>query len=140
MQNSALMMNLCKVGYLAQKMDFQYFLDQMAKNALSGKEIELCDAVQDFYRTGLSCSVFPEPDDTDEKILAMKAALVERIAQVFTMPPHDRKYEIPDWCKNNWSSPKKIFLISKDILSLDTPNPVFEKRNIHALNNFLYFV
>ena len=121
-------------------MDIQYFLDQMAKNALSAKEVELCDAVQDFYRTGLSCSAFPEPNDTDEKVLAMKAALVERIAQVFTMPPHDRKYEIPDWCKNNWRSPKKISLISKDILSLDTPNPVFEKRNIHTLNNFLYFV
>jgi len=122
-----------------QKIVLPYFLDQMAKNALSGKELELCDAVQDFYRMGLSCSAFPEPNDTDEKILAMKAALVERIAQVFT-PPHDRKYEIPDWCKNNWCSPKDIFLISKDILSLDMPNPVFKKRNIHTLNNFLYFV
>ena len=129
-----------KIEYFLKKMDFKYFLDLMAKNAFSGKEVELCDAVQDFYRTGLSCSVFPEPKDTDKKTLAMKAAIIERMAQVFTMPPHNRKYEIPDWCKNDWSSPKKIYLISKDILSLDVPNAIFQKRNIHTLDNFLYFV
>lgn len=121
-------------------MDFHYFLDQMARNAFSGKEVDLCDAVQDFYRTGLSCSVFPEPKDTDSKILAMKAAIIERMAQVFTLPPHNRKYEIPDWCKKNWTCPQKIYLISKDILSLDEPNAIFQKRNILTLNNFLYFV
>ena len=104
-------------------MDFQSFLDQMAKDALSGNEVELCDAVQDFYRTGLSCSVFPEPKDTDEKTLAMKAAIVERMAQVFAMPPHNRKHEVPDWCKNDWSSPKEIYLISKE--ALDEPNEIF---------------
>ncbi len=126
--------------YTLKNFDLKDYLDQMAKNAISGKEIELYDAVQDFYRTGLSCAVFPEPKDTDIKILAMKAAIIERMAQVFTMPPHNRKYEIPDWCENSWSSPKEIYLISKDILSLDVPNAIFQKRNIHALNNFLYFV
>jgi len=121
-------------------MDFPYILDQMAKNAFLGKEVDLYDAVQDFYRTGLSCAVFPEPKDTDQNILAMKAAIVERIAQVFSMPPHNRRNEIPDWCKNNWACRKKKYLISKDILSLDEPNTIFQKRNILALNNFLYFV
>ena len=121
-------------------MDFQYILDQMAKNAYLGKEVELYDAVQDFYRTGLSCAVFPEPKDTDQNILAMKAAIIERIAQVFSMPPHNRKFEIPAWCKNNWTCLKKNYLISKDILSLDEPNTTFQKRNIFTLNNFLYFV
>jgi len=32
-------------------MDFPYILDQMAKNAFLGNEVELYDAVQDFYRT-----------------------------------------------------------------------------------------
>ncbi|MDM8522968.1 hypothetical protein QUF80_06300 [Desulfococcaceae bacterium HSG8] len=123
-----------------KKTDFRHILDQMAKNAFSGKEVELCDAVQDFYRTGLSCSVFPEPEDTDHKTLAMKAAIIERVAQVFTMPPHNRRYELPDWCKNNWSCPKTVCLISEDILSSDEPNAIFQKRNIRTLNNFLYFV
>jgi hypothetical protein len=126
--------------YSLKKTDFTDFLDLMAKSAFSGKETELCDSVQDFYRTGLSCAVFPEPKDTDIKTLAMKAAIIERMALVFTMPPHNRKYEIPDWCENNWSSPKKIYLISKEILSLDVPNAIFQKRNIYTLNNFLYFV
>jgi len=82
-------------------MDFQYFLYQMAKHAFLGKEVELCDAVQDFYRMELSCSVFPVPKDADPTILAMKAANIERMAQVFSMPPHNRKYEIPVWCKNS---------------------------------------
>ncbi len=126
--------------YTLKKTDFTDFLDLMAKNAFSGKETELCDSIQDFYRTGLSCAVFPEPKDADIKTLAMKAAIIERMAQVFTMPPHNRKYEIPGWCKNNWSCPKRIYLISKDILSLDEPNEIIQKRNIHTLNNFLYFV
>ncbi len=88
----------------------------------------------------LSCAVFPEPHDTDQKTLAMKAALIERMAQVFTMPPHNRTYEIPEWCQNNWRSPHTIYLISQDILALDEPNEIFQKRNIQTLHNFLYFV
>jgi hypothetical protein len=121
-------------------MDFQGVLDHMAQYAFSGQEIELCDAVQDFYRTGLSCAVFPEPHDTDQNTLAMKAALIERMAQVFTMPPHNRPYELPDWCHKNWTCPHTISLISQDILSLDEPNAIFHKRNIRTLKNFLYFV
>ena len=71
-------------------MVFQDLLHHMAKNAFLGQEVELCDAVQNFYRTGLSCAVFPEPHDADENTLAMKAALVERMAHVFAMPPHNR--------------------------------------------------
>ncbi len=123
-----------------ERMDFQDLLDHMAKNAFLGQEVELCDAVQDFYRTGLSCAVFPEPHDRDQKTLAMKAALIERIAQVFTMPPHNRRHEIPEWCHKNWTCPHTISLISQDILALDEPNEIFQKRNIQTLNNFLYFV
>jgi hypothetical protein len=121
-------------------MDFQDILDHMAQYAFLGQEVELCDAVQDFYRTGLSCAVFPEPKDADQNTLAMKAALIERMAHVFTMPPHNRPYEIPDWCHKNWTCPQPIYLISQDILSLDEPNEIFQKRNIQTLKNFLYFV
>ena len=123
-----------------RNMDFQGVLDHMAKYAFSGQEVELCDAVQDFYRTGLSCAVFPEPQDRDQKTLAMKAALIERMAHVFTMPPHNRTYEIPDWCHKNWTCPQTIYLIAQDILALDEPNEIFQKRNIRTLHNFLYFV
>ncbi len=121
-------------------MDFEYILDQMAKHAFGGKEVDLYDAVQDFYRTGLTCAVFPEPKDKDQNILAMKAAIIERIAQVFSMPPHNRKHELPDWSKKKWACRKTIYLIPKEILSLDEPNTIFQKRNILTLNNFLYFV
>lgn len=121
-------------------MDFQNLLDYMAQKAFLTHEIELCDAVQDFYRTGLSCTVFPEPHDEDLNMLAMKAALIERMVQVFTMPPHNRAYELPDWCQHHWTCPQTIYLISPDILVLDEPNAIFQKRNIQTLKNFLYFV
>lgn len=122
------------------RMDFQDLLDRMAEYALSGKEVELYDAVQDFHRTGFSCAVFPEPQDGDRTTLAMKAALIERMAQVFAMPPHNRTYEIPEWCQKDWTCPRTIRLQSQDILALDEPNEIFQKRNIRTLKNFLYFV
>jgi len=129
-----------KQELIIKRMDYNNILDIMSKNAFLRKEVELCDLVQDFYRIGLSCSVFPEPKDKDKNNLAMKAAIIERMAQVFTIPPHKRKYEIPDWCKNDWRCTSKIYLISKELLSLDEPNEIFQKRNIFTLKNFLYFV
>jgi len=122
------------------KMDYKKILDHMSINAFLKNEVELCDLVQDFYRIGMTCAIFPEPNDKDKSTLAMKAAIIERMAQVFTMPPHNRKYEIPDWCKNNWRCTSKIYLVPKEIFSMDDPNEIFLKRNIFTLKNFLYFV
>ncbi len=97
------------------------------------------DAVQELYRADVPLVTIPAPADDDPRLLALKACVMERLAQVWQTPPHDRHGErAPSWCAAVPPLSDQLWLIPPDFADLGL-NPIFERRGIVALPNFLMF-
>lgn len=115
-------------------------LDALADYVLDRSEVELSDAVQDWYRDGYRCEEVPEPSDFDATRRALKASIIERLVEVLNASPRNGNQRPPSWCEMVPAAPKLIRLQSDLVLEAEEPNEIFLRRNLLVVRNFMYFV
>ena len=115
-------------------------LDKMASSLLSGDEISLSDLVLDWYRTGLECAAVPKPHDSDPMQLAIKASIIERLAEVLNSPPHNGTQTPAAWCKQVKSLEKPLRLQPERLLEGEDFCEAFARRNLFVVRNFMFFI
>jgi hypothetical protein len=82
----------------------------------------------------------PEPVWMDATAKAMAACVAERLAEVYSSPPHNHRQVAPAWCVNVAPSPVEVWLVNREFAEGVMSNSIFRRRNIVALENFLAFV
>ena len=112
----------------------------MAGYILSGNEIAFSDLILDWYRDGFDCLSVPRPVHTDELRMALKASILERLAEVLNSPPHNGTQKPPHWCKKIGSLSKPVRLQSDRLLEDEQYCEAFQKRNLFVVSNFMFFV
>lgn len=102
--------------------------------------IAALDIVQHMGWAMVRLADFPEPHHLDPTGKALAASIIERLAGVYSAPPHNQSQTIPAWCATVPASPVKVWLIAPEWAEGMEQCPVFARRNIIALANFLSFV
>ena len=115
-------------------------LDEMTSHILAGNEIAFSDLILDWYREGFECQSIPQPKDTDELRIALKASILERLAEVLNSPPHNESQLPPKWCKKIGSLNKPVKLQSDRLLEGERYCEAFQKRNLFVVSNFMFFI
>ena len=117
-------------------------LDRMVDAILDSDEITLYDKVQDFWYQEWELSMLKDPGEKDVLRYALKACLVEKMVEIWGMPPKNKKDFAPLWCKNV-SAYEAGFLVIEERYKkyfIEEMSPVFQKRNIFAPKDYLFFV
>ena len=118
-------------------------LDKMVDYLLSYEEIEFLDLVQYVWRRGWPMASAQIPNDTDPLRRALKASLIERMVEIWSSPPKNSPEQAPEWCASIPPTPERFSVISPEDEALwieEPPCPVFEKRNIFAPKEFMFFL
>jgi hypothetical protein len=115
-------------------------LDAMATHLLAGEEIDFTDCVLDWYRKDFRCYLVPMPKDKDEIHLAVKASIIDRLVEVLNSPPHSDNQAAPEWCGMVKAVSKPLKLQSDRLLEGEYFCAAFAKRNLHVVQNFMYFI
>lgn len=97
------------------------------------------DIVQHLCWNGASIKDIPEPVGMDAVQKALAAGVVERLVEVYSSPPHNLPQQAPAWCAGIPPSPAEIWLVDREWAEGITLNPIFRRRNIMVLENFLMF-
>lgn len=110
--------------------------DDAPLNAL----IRALDGVQALCWSGQTLSEIPGPVEDGPRLRAFKAALIERLVEVFNYPTHDGVHHAPDWCSDagGLGAGDEIWLIRRDQADLGL-NPTLLRHGVIAWRNFLMF-
>lgn len=99
------------------------------------------DIVQALCWENVSLRDIPEPFVMNPMRKALAASVVERLAlEVYSSPPHNQHQQVPAWCAAVPPSPADVWLVAPEWADGAALNPIFYRRNIIALANFLSFV
>ena len=117
-------------------------LERMVIAVLINDEVELWDEVQHFWRKKWRLRGIEDPEDKDPLSYALKACIVERMADLWNSPPKNRREKIPAWCEDVPPYEPGFSVVEESYRKYfeDYPSPVFEKRNIFAPGEFMFFV
>lgn len=118
-------------------------LNRMAEAILKRNERKFRDEIQYFWNKGWKINEIPDPEDTDSLKYALKACIVERMKELWNMPPKNRSEILPDWCNQVSEYPSGFSVIEESYRKYfkpDDASPVFERRNIFAPKDFMFFV
>lgn len=118
-------------------------LDNMTDKLLAYDEIAFLDMVQFVWRRGWPLESATSPTDGSELRCALKACLVERMVELWSSPPKNSPEKVPTWCANIAAVSERFSVIEpKDQSSWanEPSNPIFEKRNIFAPREFMFFL
>lgn len=115
-------------------------LDKMANLLLNGDEIAFSDLILDWYRSEFDCQLTPKPSDTDARMLAIKACIVERLVEVFNMAPHNANQSVPNWTSSVKGVNEVVKLQSDRLLEDEDYCEAFEKRGFLVAKNFMFFI
>lgn len=115
-------------------------LDEMTDDLLSGNEIAFSDLILDWYREDLECRSVPRPKDSDDLRLAIKASILERLVEVLNSPPHSGNQIPAPWCEGIGALDKPVKLQSERLLEGEDYCDAFQKRNLFAVSNFMFFI
>lgn len=115
-------------------------LDEMADSLLSGDEIAFSDLILDWYREDLECRSVPRPKDSDHLRLAVKASILERLAEVLNLPPHNGDQMPSPWCESIGALDEPVKLQSERLLEGEDYCHAFQKRNLFVVSNFMFFI
>lgn len=98
------------------------------------------DGVQAFWLSGQSLSEMPEPQGDEARVLVLKAAIIERLVEVYNHPLHGGDQRVPFWCVDvpKLCPKDEIWLIRRDQIEWGL-NPTLRRRGVMALENFLMF-
>jgi transcriptional regulator with XRE-family HTH domain len=115
-------------------------LDEMANLLLARDEIAFSDLVLNWHRAELECNLIPKPTDIDPQKLALKASIVERLVEVFNMPPHNANQSAPNWTNSVKGVNEAVKLQSDRLLEDEVYCEAFEKRGFLVAKNFMFFI
>jgi len=118
-------------------------LERMCESILRRDTIALRGDVQLFWRKGWELGQVPDPHEKDALKYALKACFLERMAEIWSEPPKLRPSRAPDWCQRVPAVEKEFCVIPesyREFYGGDTVSPIFDKRNIFAPCNFMFFV
>lgn len=125
------------------------WLDQMARHLLAHARrqnsdhlddlVALHDLIQWGYREGLVISLIPRPVGGTAELLAAKAALLSRLAEVLSGPLYWLPQQAPSWCAEIPPLETPIWLMPAEYLG-DERNPTMLRFGFHAAEDFMFFV
>lgn len=118
-------------------------LDRMTDKLIQYDEIAFLDMVQYIWRRGWPLKSASSPSGDSALRCALKACIIERMAELWASPPKNSPETIPTWCKGvpALKEPFSIIKPEEQAFWQDEPsNPVFEKRNIYAPKEFMFFL
>ncbi|MDR2208339.1 MAG: hypothetical protein LBE22_05130 [Azoarcus sp.] len=132
-------MNLTPTKHL-QPLDI---LNRICDAAVERDEISTMDAVQLFWRKQWIIEEVPDPQEKDPLRYAIMASFLERMAEVWSDPPKNMPSKPPQWCAKVPPTEEFFSLLPeryRSILEKYPPAEAFRKRNIFALENYVFFV
>lgn len=83
------------------------------------------------------------PPDNDPLRLALKACLVERMVELWNAPPKNADESVPDWCSTIRAVEERFSVIQPEGQAFwenELSFLIFEKRNIFAPKEFMFFL
>lgn len=98
------------------------------------------DLVQHLCWNRVQLNAIPEPVEMDAVQKALAASVVERLVEVYSSSPHNQQQTAPAWCAGVPPSPVEVWLVEREWADGTALNPIFQHRNIMALENVLSFV
>lgn len=98
------------------------------------------DIVQVWCWENVRLEDIPAPTGMDATRMALAASIVERLVEVYRASPHNQPQQAPAWCAAVPPSPVEIWLVQPVWADGVALNPIFQRRNIIALENVLSFV
>lgn len=123
--------------------DIDKILDKMVDHVIKFEEIEFLDLVQFVWRRAWELNSAQDSSDEDPLRYALKACLLERMAEIWSSPPKNIPTLAPIWCKDVPAVTRHFSVVdlSQAELWKDEPcSEVFEKRNIFAPKQFMFFL
>ncbi len=123
--------------------DLDSTLNQMVAHLLNYDEIPFLDLVQFVWRRGWPLVTASEPLDKDPLQCALKACIVERMVELWSSPPKNHSEQVPPWCGNVPPITERYSVIEPEYQVFwkdEQANEIFEKRNIFAPKEFMFFV
>lgn len=123
--------------------DLDLVLDKMVDHLLRFDEIPFLDLVQHVWRRGWDIALARDPCEADTLRYALKACILERMAEIWSQPPKNQPVATPAWCKNVPPFERTFSVIKPELERYwkgDLASPVFEKRNIFAPKEFMFFL
>lgn len=121
----------------------EYVLDRMCSAIRRHDTVGFMDDVQRFWRKQWVIADTPDPKDSDPLTYALKACIMERMAEVWSQPPKSKLSEPPVWCRTVPPVRDRFSVISEEYskeFEDDLASPIFEHRNIFAPLNYMFFV
>lgn len=118
-------------------------LDEMVDFIVKFEEIPFLDLVQYVWRRELPLSSVPDPCDTDTLRYALKACILERMAEIWSQPPKNTVIAAPAWCQYVPAVQEQFSVIAPEFAHFwqgEACSPIFKKRNIIAPENFMFFL
>lgn len=101
--------------------------------------VQALDIVQALFWKNVRLEDIPEPVWMDAVAKALAACVAERLAEVYSSPPHNHRQVAPAWCVNVAPSPVEVWLVDREWADGTALNPTFRRRNVLTLENFLSF-
>lgn len=117
-------------------------LDRMCESVVHQDTVAFMDDVQLFWRKGWNLSHVPDPHEEDALKYALKACFLERMAEVWSEPPKSCPMQAPGWCQLVPAVKKEFSVIPEEYRGFyegDLVSPIFNKRNIFAPRDFMFF-
>lgn len=118
-------------------------LDRMCDSAMRQDTVAFMDDVQLFWRRQWDLAQVPDPHEKDALKYALKACLLERMAEVWAAPPKSCSMVAPAWCQYVPAPQKEFSVIPDEYRAFyegDLVSPIFARRNIFAPRDFMFFV
>ena len=116
-------------------------LDRICDAVIAHDAVAVMAEVQYFWAAEWAIADVPRPSDEEPLRLALKACLVERMAEVWSAPPKNEPSAPPAWCAEIPALDREFSAVPheyRDSFSLESP--VFRKRNLFAPRDYLFFV
>ena len=118
-------------------------LDRMVDLLLDYQEIAFLDLVQFVWRRGWHLQSTSTPTDSEPLRRALKACLIERMVEIWNSPPKNSDEKVPAWCESIYAVQERFSVIKPEEQANwdnEIASSIFEKRNIFAPEQFMFFL
>jgi hypothetical protein len=103
----------------------------------------ILDLVQYVWRRGWKLHSAKPPENKETLQNALKACLIERMVEIWNAPPKNSEEKVPEWCEGVPAVHERFSVIRPEDQSMwegEPANKCFEKRNIFAPKEFMFFL
>ncbi|WP_226642203.1 hypothetical protein [Microbulbifer variabilis] len=118
-------------------------LDLMIDKILEHDEIAFLDLIQLVWRRGWELESATDRHPASPLLHALRACLVERMVEIWNAPPKNANEKVPSWCGEVPALQERFSVIKpadQSFWKKEPSNQIFEKRNIFAPKEFMFFL